>query len=133
MKRNLICGFLLGTLLTVLIHLPILTLASCSPGLGAIAMDTGINCGLPLVANQAEGLLGQVVRILSGEAPDWAAQLDQLASGGREAVACAVARATGAPHTSAGGTLIPASAGVLDAASRERGTRWLAQRGLVTR
>lgn len=102
----------------------------CS-GCGALGASLGaaaIDCSAPTLAGQIGGLLVRVQEILRGGEPDWAAQLDQLALGGREALACAVGRVASQPGRPAG--VGPASAE--DEAPR-LAAQYLASRRLAVR
>lgn len=101
----------------------------CSCGaLGASLGAAAIDCSVPALAGQIGGLLVRVQEILRGGDPDWAAQLDQLALGGREALACAVGRVASQPGRPAG----TGPAGAEDEAPR-LAAQYLASRRLAVR
>jgi nucleotide-binding universal stress UspA family protein len=62
-------------------------------GKGPIIVDVVIDCGVPAVSAAAADLLPTVVAILTGNAVNWADQLDALRVIGEEALACAMERA----------------------------------------
>lgn len=105
----------------------VLLCSSCG-ALGASLGAAAIDCSVPALAGQIGGLLVRVQEILRGGDPDWAAQLDQLALGGREALACAVGRVASQPGRPAG----TGPAGAEDEAPR-LAAQYLASRRLAVR
>lgn len=61
---------------------------------GSAVTDVVVDCGTPAVKAEAEALLPAVLAILTGQAPDWQAQLDALRANGEAALFCAVAQAS---------------------------------------
>jgi len=60
---------------------------------GGKAEDIIVDCGKEAIKTEVAHLLPAILAILTGNAPDWQAQLVALESVGKDAVLCAVAEA----------------------------------------